>query len=174
VTALGTSIREARVRRGISQTELAERVGVSQSAVSFWENGVEPPRFENLLKLAQELPELAAAFDDHGLRLLRRTEALERQLLLERHRLDHYSREMGHLSDRLMVALSLLTDLETGYGWNRQSSQVQGTIGYDRRILASTLKLAAAQADYTDDATPADVIEEAITGSHLPYSHAMV
>jgi len=41
-------IREARLRAGISQRELADRIGTSQPAVARWENGTVDPTFEAL------------------------------------------------------------------------------------------------------------------------------
>ena len=38
--SMGALIRAARVERGMKQRELAERLGVTDKAVSKWENGV--------------------------------------------------------------------------------------------------------------------------------------
>jgi transcriptional regulator with XRE-family HTH domain len=76
---LGTAIREARVRRGIVQVELAERLGVVQAAVSFWENGVDTPSFKNLVKLTLEFPELTEVFEAHAADMLERLRRLERE-----------------------------------------------------------------------------------------------
>ena len=38
--SLGTRIRDARQRRGLSQEKVAELVGVSRQAVAKWESGV--------------------------------------------------------------------------------------------------------------------------------------
>lgn len=48
-------IREIRCSRGISQSELARRVGVHQTAISQWENGRTAPDHRSLAKLAQAL-----------------------------------------------------------------------------------------------------------------------
>ena len=37
-------LKEARVRAGLTQTKLAERLNVSQVAVSYWEAGIARPR----------------------------------------------------------------------------------------------------------------------------------
>lgn len=42
-------LREIRKRRGLRQTDLAERLSMQQSAVSRWENGEVFPRSTNLL-----------------------------------------------------------------------------------------------------------------------------
>ncbi len=44
-------IREARVRCGINQSELAERLGVAPSAVSDWESGAKDPSVSNLYRI---------------------------------------------------------------------------------------------------------------------------
>jgi DNA-binding XRE family transcriptional regulator len=43
-------IRRARERMMLSQTELAQRLGVPQQTVSRWENGTVEPSFENVLR----------------------------------------------------------------------------------------------------------------------------
>ena len=54
-------IREMRRGQGISQAELAKRVGVHQTAISQWENGRTGPDRKSLAKLAQALN---VSFDD--------------------------------------------------------------------------------------------------------------
>ena len=44
----GDLVREARKRAGLSQAELAQRLGTSQSAVARWERGAVHPSLENL------------------------------------------------------------------------------------------------------------------------------
>ena len=41
-------VRSARLAAGLSQVQLAERVGTTQSAVSRWENGGDDPRLSTL------------------------------------------------------------------------------------------------------------------------------
>ena len=53
-SVFGRRLRAAREMRGLSQRELGEKLGVSQSAVAYLE-GVERPSFENLVKVAQLL-----------------------------------------------------------------------------------------------------------------------
>lgn len=48
-------IREARRRIGLNQTELAERMGVTQAAVSHWENGETMPTPRQIPRLAEVL-----------------------------------------------------------------------------------------------------------------------
>ncbi len=44
----GELIREARLRAGLTQTELGERIGQQQSVVARWERGAVIPSFETL------------------------------------------------------------------------------------------------------------------------------
>jgi transcriptional regulator with XRE-family HTH domain len=46
----GELIREARKRAGLSQRELAERLGTTQSVIARWETGVRSPTVETLLR----------------------------------------------------------------------------------------------------------------------------
>ena len=48
-----TEIRRLREERGISQQELAQPLGVTQGAVSHWENGVRKPDIDDIVKIAQ-------------------------------------------------------------------------------------------------------------------------
>lgn len=41
-------IREARLKAGLTQTELAERLGRDRAQVARWETGAQEPSFENL------------------------------------------------------------------------------------------------------------------------------
>jgi transcriptional regulator with XRE-family HTH domain len=53
--SIGDRIRYARKEFGLNQTELANRVGVSQPAVANWESGVHDPRRVMLAKIADVL-----------------------------------------------------------------------------------------------------------------------
>jgi transcriptional regulator with XRE-family HTH domain len=53
-------IRAARRRRGLSQQELADLVGMDQSAVSQWERGYTLPSVVHLLALIAVLPGFGA------------------------------------------------------------------------------------------------------------------
>lgn len=44
-----------RIRRGMTQVELAQKVGISQNALSFYEVGNRSPRMDVLYKLAEVL-----------------------------------------------------------------------------------------------------------------------
>ena len=77
---LANAIQSARRSHGWSQAELAERVGVSQSAISFWENGVETPVVVHQVRLIELMPEILHALASQELTLMDRIQALERQL----------------------------------------------------------------------------------------------
>lgn len=51
----GENLRIARIKKGISQKELAERVGVFPSAISRYENSKCSPHAGNLYKFAEAL-----------------------------------------------------------------------------------------------------------------------
>jgi len=51
----GARIKAARLKKGWSQTELAEKLGVSQPAVAHWESGAHAPRFALLPRIAAML-----------------------------------------------------------------------------------------------------------------------
>lgn len=53
--ALSGNIRAARIRRGLTQRELAECVGVNRSTVSAWEQGRSVPRYDHIDALALAL-----------------------------------------------------------------------------------------------------------------------
>ncbi len=47
-------LKAARIKEGLKQSEVAERVGLSTGAVSTYENGTREPKIEILIKLADE------------------------------------------------------------------------------------------------------------------------
>ena len=47
------SIKEKREEFNLSQAELAQKIGVTQSLISKWEKGIVYPRTKNYLKLTQ-------------------------------------------------------------------------------------------------------------------------
>jgi len=53
--SLSKHLRNARIERGLSVAEVAERVGVSGPCVYFWEMGRTRPRAENLSALCKVL-----------------------------------------------------------------------------------------------------------------------
>lgn len=52
---IGNLIREARLKSGLKQKELAEKVGVSESRISQYEGGTQNPRIETIEKIAAAL-----------------------------------------------------------------------------------------------------------------------
>ncbi len=57
---VASRIREARLARGLSQSELAERVRVSQPTIAHWEQGAHAPRQMAMSRLAEALGVSAA------------------------------------------------------------------------------------------------------------------
>ena len=78
------ALRLARLERRLTQEGLAAQVGVAQSAISFWERGVETPTVEHLIGLALALPEVVESFDGRERELLQRVLRLERDLFAGR------------------------------------------------------------------------------------------
>jgi len=71
---LGDQVRAARLARGLTQADLAVRIGVTQGAISTWEQGAETPSFVHMLKLLLSLPELRASLPAEQIELLTRVE----------------------------------------------------------------------------------------------------
>ncbi len=49
----GKFFKECRKESGLSQKEVAERLGIHQSNVSDWENNISRPDYEKLIELAK-------------------------------------------------------------------------------------------------------------------------
>ena len=64
---IGNNIRRVRKEHGISQKELADKIGVSQSAVNQWEVGKRIPKVQTIFRLSKAIPcapkELMSEFD---------------------------------------------------------------------------------------------------------------
>ncbi len=71
----GDLLREARLRAGLSQAELARRAGKARSAIGRWERGEVLPSFETLRELVRacglELGYGLYKYDDHDAGLVR-------------------------------------------------------------------------------------------------------
>ena len=76
----GILLREARLRAGLSQAELAKRAGKARSAIGRWERGEVQPSFETLRELVR------ACGLDIGYRLIRHDDS-DRSLIEESLRL---------------------------------------------------------------------------------------
>ncbi len=83
--SVSRAIRLARSERGLTQGELASRIRVSQSTISFWENGTEIPIIEHIIVLALELPLLIESFEARERELLCRVLKLQRELFAGRY-----------------------------------------------------------------------------------------
>lgn len=55
--AIGANIAAARIRHGLSQRELADKLGVDQSTVSFWETGTHEVTLTKLVRIADAMDE---------------------------------------------------------------------------------------------------------------------
>ena len=56
-TSVGANIAAARIRHGMSQRELADKLGVDQSTVSYWETGTNDVTLTKLVRIADALGE---------------------------------------------------------------------------------------------------------------------
>jgi transcriptional regulator with XRE-family HTH domain len=92
----GLLIKEARRRAGLTQKELAERLGTSQSVVARWESNARSPSLETVTKAVRacgfDLSISMPRYDDHDIGLAhmwrtftpqRRIEELQNMLELE-------------------------------------------------------------------------------------------
>lgn len=50
--AISNAIRQVRIKAGLSQSQLAEKIGVKQKDISRWETGARKPKLETLQKIA--------------------------------------------------------------------------------------------------------------------------
>lgn len=48
---IGIRIKQARLERGWSRSELAKRIGVSLTAIAKWERGESEPKYRHIVKL---------------------------------------------------------------------------------------------------------------------------
>ena len=50
---IGAKIKELRMEKGLSQKALAEKIGVSQKAIDFWERQINEPKASYIVALSQ-------------------------------------------------------------------------------------------------------------------------
>ena len=55
MASIGTQIKDARRKEGLTQTELAEKLNCSVNTISRWENGKYSPSIDELNKIAEIL-----------------------------------------------------------------------------------------------------------------------
>ena len=75
---LPEAIRQARIQRSWTQAELAGRLQVSQSTISFWERGIESPSLIHQVQLVSLMPEIFEQLARQHGDLLARLYRLER------------------------------------------------------------------------------------------------
>lgn len=63
--ALIAALREERIERGMSQTDVAEELGLAQSAISEFENGNTDPRLSTLQRYARAVESAITVLLDH-------------------------------------------------------------------------------------------------------------
>lgn len=52
---MGQRIKDARLKAGLTQTELAEKLGISYQSIGQWERDLRNPKYENLQRIAKAL-----------------------------------------------------------------------------------------------------------------------
>ncbi len=52
-TQIAKNLFELRQEKGISQQELAKKIGVSQKAIDFWEKGINEPKASYIARIAK-------------------------------------------------------------------------------------------------------------------------
>lgn len=97
----GDLIREARRRAALTQRELAERAGTTQSGIARWEANVTSPSLDEVRRLVRlcglDLEVALVPLDDSDLAQARRLQALSPQERVERHqRLTSQLKRMRH------------------------------------------------------------------------------
>ena len=117
----GDLIREARLRAGLTQTELAARTGKDRSVIARWEQGVVSPSVETLVSLVR-----ACEFD-LSLELVRyeqgRAERLGKNLMLSpERRVQRYLSALGDRSQNVRIRQSSLKVVLRGLIRNVQQS----------------------------------------------------
>ena len=50
---VGEKIKELRIEKGLSQSELAKNVGVSQKAIDYWERNVNEPKSSYVISMVK-------------------------------------------------------------------------------------------------------------------------
>ena len=96
---LGTRIRYFRELRGFSQKELSERINVSSSRISNWEQGLNRPDADIIVLLCEALEVSADELLDMNIENMRLT-AEERQVIV------HY-RDRPHLRQAVHILLGM-------------------------------------------------------------------
>lgn len=51
--SIGEKIKEMRIDRKLTQSQLGEKLGVSQKSIDYWERGVHEPKASNVYQLAK-------------------------------------------------------------------------------------------------------------------------
>ena len=51
--SIGEKIKELRLEKGLSQSKLADSIGVSQKAIDYWERGVNEPKASFVISLVK-------------------------------------------------------------------------------------------------------------------------
>ncbi len=106
---LNTNLSFLRKKRGLSQREMAKVIGLTSSAIAFYETGDREPSLKNLIKIAEYF---SVSIDDLLLKDLRpQGSVLTRNLKYLRNR-EHYSQE--DMAKLLKVSKANMSKYESG------------------------------------------------------------
>lgn len=97
---LNERIHDLRERTGITQTDLAMRIGVTRSCVNAWEMGVSKPNLDNLKTLARifhTTTDYLLGHDNHDCILIEGYTMEEKELLM---RLVHYIEGQHEINEK--------------------------------------------------------------------------
>ncbi len=96
----GQLIREARLRAGLTQTELAEKTGRERSVIARWEQGAVSPSVDNLLAIVEacgyDLPLVLIPRDTSYHETLDKMQMLSPERRLERFFANRAAEDSGH------------------------------------------------------------------------------
>lgn len=102
-------LRRARLAAGLSQVDLARKVGVEQAAVSDWERGRRSPRPIRVKKIA-------AALGIDSAQLVDQSAALKEGLVLRQYR-ERVGLSQANLAARLQLHPASISNFEAGRYW---------------------------------------------------------
>jgi len=149
MAAIGTHIRRARVEQGLTQRQLADKVGVTQAQVSNWERGKFKPDEAQLAKIEQVLSIVRPGpkkQDHNDSELLEASRAFGRWL--ERTR-NEAGLTQGELAAKAGISVPAIYNIESGRSMNPRAET--------RRKLEVAL----------GQTTPAEVVEVSQDASNI-------
>ena len=118
-----TYIREVRKQAGISQQELAEKIGVTQGAIAFWESGKRIPSLLALYRIGVVLHKAPASLvDQEMMETIRKNHRLQAMVtpsedspewdyLIEMTKANEKEREEGQQNEKIRMVVEMMPKL---------------------------------------------------------------